>query len=82
MEHTMQTIIYVVTYYNFTNDTQSIEVFSCKDSAREFIHDTCRSFFAIDFFCHPDDLQEAVKNLLIAEFTITEKPITINLPQE
>ena len=78
----MQTIIYVVTYYNFTNDTQANEVFSCLDSAREFIHDTCRSFFAVDFFCHPEDLEEGVEKLGIATFTITEKTITINLPQE
>ena len=74
----MEYIIYVVHYYNFTNDSQTIEVFSCIDTAREFIHDTCRSFFAVDFFCHPDDLQDAVEQLLIAKFTITEKPITIN----
>jgi len=74
----MEYIIYVVNYYNFTNDTQSIEVFSCEDTAREFIHDTCRSFFAVDFFSHPDDLQDAVEKLQIATFTITEKPITIH----
>ncbi len=74
----MEYIIYVVNYYNFTNDTQTIEVFSCKDGAREFIHNTCRSFFAVDFFSHPDDLQDAVEQLQIATFTITEKPITIH----
>ena len=74
----MEYIIQVVTYYNFTNDTQAIEVFSCRDSAREFIHKTCRSFFTVDFFCHTDDLQDAVENLQIATFTITEKTITIN----
>ena len=73
----MEYIIQVVTYYNFTTDTQTIEVFSCRDGAREFIHDTCRSFFAVDFFSHPDDLQEAVENLQIATFTITEKTIPI-----
>ncbi len=74
----MEYIIYVVTYYNHTDDTQAIEVFSCLDYAREFINDTCRSFFTVDFFCHPEDLEEAVEKLGIATFTITEKTITIH----
>lgn len=74
----MEYIIQVVTYYNVTTDTQTIEVFNCRDGALEFIHDTCRSFFAVDFSCDPDDLQKAVEQLQIATFTITEKPITIH----
>ena len=74
----MEYIIQVVTYYNFTNDTQTIEVFNCEDAAQKFIRDTCRSFFTVDFYCHIDDLQKAVEQLQIATFTITEKTITIH----
>jgi hypothetical protein len=76
----MDYIIYVVNYQNFTNDTQTIELFGSADEAREFIHKTCRSFFTITTSAHTEDLQDALEQLNIAQFTIELK--AINLPTE
>ena len=78
MEHTMPYIITIVEYINHALGTQSIELFNSEDAAREFILNTCHSFFAVDFFAHSEDIQDAVERLQIATFNITQKTITIH----
>ena len=76
----MEHIITIVEYINHAEESTSIELFNSVDEAREFICKTCHSFFAINFFAHSEDIQDAVETLKIAKFNITQK--TINLPTE
>lgn len=72
--------ITIVEYINHAAETHSIELFNSEDAAREFILNTCHSFFAVEFYAHSWHMQDAVERLGIATFNISTK--TINLPQD